>query len=426
MQIVNKPVDELIPYINNAKKHPEEQVQKIAGAIKEFGFLVPILIRPDNEIICGHGRIEAAKKAGIDSVPCIIANGLSDAQVKAFRIAENRLARSDWNDELLSLEMQHLRDVGYALPLTGFSMKEIDDIIGSTLDLGADVKSETDPRSFGDGDSNTETITKPGDIWKFGDKYRVGCLDSLSQEHVDMLLAGESPVLAVTDPPYGVCLDGNWRNSIESQTKYGGSHLRDQIANDDKIDFSQILNIFMVDVAYIWHGGKHAHIVGHGIENAGFEIIAQIIWAKNISAMSRGDYHWQHEPCYYCVRKGKQHNWQGARDQHTIWEAKVAQCTGKKNTDDWDMNDNEDKMHGHPACKPVSLYVRPILNNSMAGDLIVDAFLGSGTCVIAAHRTGRRCFGIEIMPRHCDSAIRRIIKETGIIPVNHNGKKWAE
>jgi len=392
MKIELLEIEGLKPYKLNSKKHPESQIDGIAESIRRFGFTQPIVVDKDLNIIIGHGRIEAAKKAGISKVPCLTMADLSETEVKALRLIDNRIAETSWDPELLGLDLQDLQ-FDFDPFNIDFKNLKIDPIL---IPGGAD-ENEVPPLP-------TEAKSKPGDLYVLG-KHRLLCGDSTNPQHVERLLAGVEPSLMVTDPPYGVEYDPDWRNRAErSNGKAIGGRAVGKVSNDDRVDWQAAWDLCKCEVLYVWHAGKYASKVQASLEASGFEIRSQIIWAKPRFVISRGDYHWQHEPCWYAVKKGKGGHWQGDRSQTTLWEI----AHNKSDT-------------GHGTQKPVECMRRPILNNSSPGQAIYDPFLGSGTTLIAAEETGRACLGMEIDPRYCDVIVSRWEKFTGKQAVLEDG-----
>ncbi|MCL4712802.1 MAG: site-specific DNA-methyltransferase [Pseudorhodoplanes sp.] len=382
LQVGLWPIDRLLPYAANARTHPDEQVAQIAGSIAEFGFNVPCLVDDRGVLIAGHGRILAAKRLGLQQVPIIRLGHLTDAQARAFRLADNRIAlNAGWDDELLSAELERLKEDGVALGLLGFAEDELDRLLDG-LDAGGASEEEDDVP-----EPPAEAVTQPGDLWLLG-SHRLLCGDATVATDVERLLDGKKPHLLVSDPPYGVEYDPNWRNEsgVSSTARIG------KVNNDDRADWRDAWSFFPGDVAYVWHSGIHARTVAESLDVCGFLIRAQIVWAKPRLVLSRGDYHWQHEPCFYAVRKGASGHWQGARDQTTLWTI----ATGEN-----------DEATEHGTQKPVECMRRPIVNNSARGDLVYDPFAGSGSTLIAADSVGRVCHAIEIDPRYCDVIIER-------------------
>ncbi len=380
------PVASLVPYADNARQHPPEQVAQLAASIGEFGFNVPVLVDDAGVLIAGHGRVLAARALGLAEVPAIRLAHLTEAQARAYRLADNQLALiSTWDEALLAAELRTLRTEEFDLGLIGFD--------GVTLDrlLGESAPEVTAPN--GDPDAPAPEppeapVTRPGDLWLLG-PHRLLCGDATSAADVARLLDGARPHLMITDPPYGVDYDPAWRNEAGvSATMRTG-----KVANDDRADWREAWALFPGDVAYVWHAGVHARAVIESLEAAGFAVRSQIIWAKPRFVLGRGDYHWQHEPCLYAVHKGKTGHWQGARDQATLWPIGTA--------------GDEDAATIHGTQKPVECMRRPIINNSTPGDGVYEPFCGSGSTIIAAETTGRVCYAMDIDSRYVDVAVRR-------------------
>jgi DNA modification methylase len=383
-----RPLDLLIPYASNARTHSDAQVAEIAGSIRAFGFTNPALIAEDGTLIAGHGRVLAARKLGMTEVPTIVLHGLTETQRRALVLADNRIAlNAGWDQQLLALELHDLQEAGFDLGLTGFDAGELRSLMDDGPATGL-----TDENAVPE--APVEPITRPGDIWKLGD-HRLICGDATKVDDVARLLDGARPHLMVTDPPYGVAYDPAWRNEAGvSATRRTG-----KVANDDRVDWRDAWALFPGDVAYVWHAAIHATTVAESLIACSFGIRAQIVWSKSRFALGRGDYHWQHEPCWYAVRKGTRSHWQGARDQSTVWSIAPA--------------GNEDAATTHGTQKPVEALRRPIVNNSERGDLIYDPFAGSGTTLIAAETVGRVCLATELEPAYCDVTIERWQRFTG-------------
>ncbi len=386
LDIVYRPVEQLIPYARNSRTHTAEQVSQIAGSIQEFGFTNPVLVRETDDgvitIIAGHARCMAAERLGLKEVPTLDLNYLSEQQARAYVIADNRLAEiAGWDLEMLDLELTGLAEDGYELDLTGFDEKARNAITHELERI-----SESNQRDDEDDApaKPVDTEIQPGDVIELGN-HRLICGDATDRAVVFELMGKEKAGLMVTDPPYGVSLDANWRAAHNKQPK------RDIIRNDDRCDWREVYAQFHGDVAYVWHSGLHGDVVAEGLIGAGFEVRAQIIWSKNRFAMSRGHYHWQHEPCYYAVRKGGSGKWAGGRKQSTIWEIPIIQRL----------------EHKHPNQKPVECMRRPILNNSNPGQLVFDPFAGTGTTLVACELTGRQARLIEIDPHFCQLIVER-------------------
>jgi DNA modification methylase len=370
------PPTKLVPYARNARTHSPAQVAKVARSIVEFGFTNPILVDGDAGIIAGHARLAAALSLGLKKVPVIELTHLSEAQKRAYIIADNRLALdAGWDDDLLAEELRALNDDGFKLELMGFSDAELLELL--------------EPNGATDDDFDTmpsgPPVTKAGDVWLLG-SHRVMCGDATVAGDVAMLLAGARPHLMVTDPPYGIDYHPEWRAEVgvnKNHKKMG------KVENDARADWREAWSLFPGEITYVWHSGCFASLVQESLESMGFEIRAQIIWSKDRFALSRGDYHWQHEACWYAVRAGKAGRWAGGRSQSTVWQIPARDDSG------------------HSTQKPVECMRRPVLNNSKAGDSVYDPFLGSGTMVVACDTCGRQCLAMEIDPTYVDVAVRR-------------------
>ncbi len=374
-------VSDLVPYARNSRTHSDEQVAKIAASIKEWGFTNPVLVDPDGGIIAGHGRLMAAQRLGLDDVPCIIADGWTEAQKRAYIIADNRLALdAGWDDEMLKVELGELSDLDFDLALTGFESGEIDAMLADEPNEGL-----TDPDEIPE--SPAEPVTVLGDVWLLG-RHRIICGDSTSADTVGALLGDVKPHLMVTDPPYGVEYDASWR---EDAGAAGSGTAKGKVLNDDRCDWREAWAIFPGDVAYVWHADKFSPVVAESLESVGMLMRNMIIWAKSSLVMSRGDYHSQHEPCWYAVRKGRKGHYDGGRKQSTLWQ----------------IDKPRKSETGHSTQKPVECMKRPIENNSSPGQAVYEPFSGSGTTIIAGEMTGRHIYAIELNPAYVDVAIKR-------------------
>lgn len=395
LKIISLPIDKLIPYINNSRTHSDAQIKTIAGSIKEFGFNDPIAIDAINGIIAGHGRLEAAKLLGFKEVPTIQLGHLTREQQKAYVLAHNRIALdAGWDNELLKIELQELKDAGFDVSKTGFQDAEVEALINPEI-INEGLKDDDAIPAI----DHFPVIVR-GDIWVLGN-HRVRCGDSTNPLDVQELCKEFKPNLMVTDPPYEVNYDPMWRDEAELGV---GERSTGKVENDHQVDWTDAYSLFTGDVVYVWHAGVHGGSVATHLQNCDFDIIAQLIWVKQHFALSRGDYHWQHEPCWYGVRKGKKHNWQGARDQATTWEIMNNNAFG---------NANPEKTWGHGTQKPIECMARPIQNNSKPNDYIYDPFGGSGTTLIACEKFGRKCLMMEISPLYVEVIIKRWQDFTG-------------
>ena len=380
------PTATLLPYARNARTHAPAQIAQLAASMREWGFTIPVLVDENLTIIAGHGRVLAAQKLGFESVPVMVARGWTDGQIKAYRIADNQLAlNAAWDDAMLGLDLAELE--AQLQHLTGLADAQIASLLAHTQQ-GLTDPDEVPPLP-------EQPIARPGDLWRCG-KHRILCGDATNAEDVAKLLGGVKPNLMVTDPPYGVEYDADWRNRADRANgkPYGASAIR-PVPNDERIDWRDAYALFPGQIAYVWHAGRHASEVQRSLEAATFAIRCQIVWAKTRFVISRGDYHWQHEPCWYAVRK-KGH-WTGDRSQSTLWTI-----------------DHQVSETGHSTQKPVECMRRPIVNNSSPGQAVYDPFLGSGTTVIAAEMEGRSAFCLEISPAYVDVAVQRWQNFTGL------------
>jgi len=398
------PLARLQPYARNAKVHGVDQVARIAASMTEFGWTVPCLVAEDGELIAGHGRVLAATQLGLTEAPVIVLGHLTEAQRRAYRIADNKLTElGTWDEALLSAELNELLAEDFDLSLVGFDDTELDQLLSGIDEDG------TGPQEGEDDVPETpeDPISRPGDLWVLGN-HRLLCGDSTVATDVERLLGRVKPLLMVTDPPYGVEYDPAWRNKVGAAT----TRRTGKVLNDDRADWREAWALFPGDVAYVWHGALHAATVAESLKASDFTVRSQIIWAKDRLVLSRGDYHWQHEPCWYAVRKTGKGHWAGDRKQTTLWQI---------------ANKDQDADTVHGTQKPVECMRRPILNNSSPGQAIYEPFMGSGTTLIAAETTGRVCLGIELNPAYVDVAVSRWQQFTGQMAVlDGTGQTFAE
>lgn len=389
-KVERRKVSELVPYARNARTHTPEQVSQIAASIKEWGWTVPVLVDEKGGIIAGHGRVLAAQKLGIADVPAMTAAGWTEAQKRAYVLADNKLAlNAGWDTDLLKVELTELADLDFDMPLIGFNDDELAALLADKTDGLTDPDEVPEPP--------VNPVTVEGDVWLLG-KHRIICGDSTKADDVAKALNGVEPHLMVTDPPYGVEYDPDWRNHAHrSDGTPIGASAKGTVRNDDKADWREAWALFPGDVAYVWHADQHAKTVVESLEAADFKIRTQIIWAKQQFAIGRGDYHHQHEPCWYAVKKGKAGHYVGGRKQSTLWEIDKPQ---KSET-------------GHGTQKPVECMKRPIENNSSPGQAVYEPFSGSGTTIIAGEMTGRSVHAIELNPAYVDVAVKRWQDFTG-------------
>lgn len=396
------PIDRLIPYARNPRKN-DKAVDRMCASIREFGFKVPCLVRSSGEVVDGHLRLKAARKLGMAEVPVILCDEWTPAQVKAFRLMVNRsVTWADWDEELLALELQEIQALDFDLELTGFDVPEIDHL----LDLPGDEQDALTPPL------PAVAIPRPGDLWLLGE-HRLLCGDATSPEAVKRLLLGRKPLLMVTDPPYGIELDSEWRDRAglnkcgpaePSYLKRTEGHRNTTISSDTRADWSEAFALIpSLEVAYVWHASSFTREVLDGLLRIGFLHHQQIIWNKGRTVLTRTHYWFQHEPCWY-VRK-KNAPWYGTPGENsTIWDSPSPKFI---------MAGSDEEKFDHPTQKPLEVMRRPIVNHTRHGELVYDPFLGSGTTLIAAAQTGRVCYGLELDPKYVDVIIRRWQETSG-------------
>lgn len=380
MKIVEKNINEIKPYEKNPRKN-DEAVKYVMESIKQFGFKVPIVIDKDNVIVCGHTRYKASQKLGIEVIPCVIADDLKDEQIKAFRLADNKVSeKADWDFDLLN--------------------EEIDDILDIDMqDFGFDLS------AFSDGEEETEVIEdevpeevetrcKAGDIWKLG-RHRLMCGDSTSIDDVEKLMGGVQADLLLTDPPYNVNYEGKTKDKLKiqndkwSDTEAFRQFLRDAFSAADAV-------MKPGAVFYIWHADSEGYNFRGACLDVDWKVRQCIIWNKNAMVMGRQDYQWKHEPCLYGWKDGAGHLWASDRKQTTVIEFNKPQ-----------------RSDLHPTMKPVGLFDYQIKNNTKGGDIVLDLFGGSGTTIIACEQNGRVCYSMELDPHYIDVIIQRWENFTG-------------
>ncbi|WP_370839073.1 site-specific DNA-methyltransferase [Phascolarctobacterium faecium] len=376
--------EKLVPYVNNARTHSAEQIMKLRSSLREFGFINPIIIDKDYNIIAGHGRLMAAKDEGIREVPCVFVDYLTEAQKKAYILADNRMALdAGWDEELLKVEIEALQAEDFDLGLTGFDEKEL----ASFFDADNDVHED----DFDvDAELEKPPVTKTGDVWLLG-RHRLVCGDSTKEETYTTLMKGEQANLVVTDPPYNVNYQGT-----------AGKIKNDNLQNDQFYTF--LLSAFTCmekamakDASiYVFHADTEGLNFRKAFDAAGFYLSGTCIWKKQSLVLGRSPYQWQHEPCLYGWKKNGKHQWYSDRKQTTIWEF-----------------DKPQKNGDHPTMKPVPLIAYPIKNSSMTNCIVLDPFGGSGSTLIACEQTGRICRTIELDEKYCDVIVKRYIEQVG-------------
>ena len=384
------PISELKEYEYNPRRISDTEFNKLVASIKEDGYHQRIIVNQDNVIIGGHQRKKALLEAGLkesDIVEVLIPDRkLNKEELDRINIRDN-LTFGEYDFDILSDRFDIDTLIDFGMPedmLIGFGDDELLDILDDEI---TEEPSE-------------EPKAKEGDIYILGN-HRLMCGDSTNPQHVDKLLNGAKPILMVTDPPYGVNYKPEWRNEVREGND---SKNLGKVLNDDRYDWSDTYSLFTGDIAYIWHSSLYTHKFAESIERCGFELVSLIIWNKQHFVLSRGDYHNKHEPLWYAVRKGQniKHNWQGRRDQSTVWDIDNILTQSIK----------EDQT-GHSTQKPLECMMRPILNNSKKGQSVYDPFGGSGTTLIACEKSDRSCYMMELSPAYVDIIIARWEKETG-------------
>jgi DNA modification methylase len=387
-------IEKLRPYEGNARAHSDEDVDKVVDSMGRWGVTFPILVDEEGEVIAGHLRLRASQKRGLRRVPVVVARGWTEDDKRGYRLADNQLAaRATWDKGALHEELRALEREGFDLGLLGFEALDLKQLFA---DCAANALGDPDLIP----EVSEQPVTLRGDIWSMDD-HLVHCGDSTNAADVAAVVGHLTPLLMVTDPPYGVEYDPALRGRKDRKRSLRSTG---KVLNDDRADWREAWAHFPGVVVYIWHSALHGAVVAESLLASGFELRAQIIWAKQHFAFGRGDYHWQHEACFYAVRKGSRSHWNGDRKQTTLWEV--------SNNNPFGNNDRE-QVWGHGTQKPVEVMRRPIVNNSKPGDIVYDPFLGSGTTLIAAEMTGRRCVGLELSPVYVDVIVKRWQAYTG-------------
>ena len=393
------PLDKLVPYQNNARTHSPEQINKLRSSLREFGFINPVIIDRDYGIIAGHGRAIAAREEGIKEVPCVFADHLTEAQKKAYIIADNRMALdAGWDEELLRIEIEELQGMDFDPLLTGFDEKELSKL----FDDGKEAK---DDDFDVDAELQKPTLSKAGDVWTLG-RHRLVCGDSTKPETYEVLMDGRKANLVVTDPPYNVDYKGT-----------AGKIKNDNMASEKFFDFLfdafSCMEKVMADDAsiYVFHADTEGLNFRKAFDAAGFYLSGCCIWKKPSLVLGRSPYQWQHEPVLYGWKKNGKHQWYSDRKQTTIWEFEKSKKNGE-----------------HPTMKPIPLLCYPITNSSMSNTLVLDPFGGSGSTLIACEQTDRSCATIELDEKFCDVIVNRYIELVGTaekVSVLRNGQTFS-
>lgn len=398
MQLV--PVSKLVPYVNNARTHSPEQVMKLRSSLREFGFINPIIIDRDYGIIAGHGRLLAAKEEGITEVPCVFVDYLTEAQKKAYILADNRMVMdAGWDEELLRVEIEALQGEAFDVSLTGFDEMELADLFKDGSDSGAedddyDLSAALEKAAF----------VERGDIWTVG-RHRLMCGDATSAEDVAALMDDRKANLILTDPPYGVSFKSSSGLTIQN----------DSMKNEEFYNF--LLSAFenMADhlekggAAYVFHADTEGLNFRRAFIDAGFHLAGCCIWVKDSLVLGRSDYQWQHEPVLYGFMQNGKHPWYSDRKQTTIWNF----VKPKRNAN-------------HPTSKPLDLLGYPIGNSTQENAIVIDTFGGSGSTLMACEQINRTCCTMELDEKYASVILRRYVDDTGDtdgVYVLRNGEK---
>ena len=384
-RVERRPISELIPYARNARTHSEAQIAQIAASMCEWGWTNPVLIDPEGQILAGHGRVLAARTLGYKECPVMIADGWTQAQKRAYTLADNQLAlNASWDEQLLRLEIADLQELGFELDLTGFDADEL-------LEIMAGEETTTEGNADEDiaPDVPETPVSQPGDVWVCG-KHRVLCGDSTDAASYIVLMTGEKAAMVFCDPPYGV----NYANSPKDKLR--GTHrpiLNDNLGEDFEPFLKAALTPMIAHCTgaiYIAMSSSELDTLQTAFRAAGGKWSTFIIWAKNTFTLGRSDYQRQYEPILYGWPEGAKRHWCGDRDQSDVWQIKKPH-----------------KNDLHPTMKPVDLVERAIRNSSRPGDVVMDPFGGSGTTLIAAEKSGRQARLIELDPKYVDVIVRR-------------------
>ena len=398
MQLI--PLGKLVPYVNNARTHSPEQLAKLRSSLREFGFINPVIIDRDFNVIAGHGRIAAAKEEGITEVPCVFVDYLTEAQKKAYILADNRMALdAGWDEELLRIEIESLQGADFDVSLTGFGEDEIADLFSG--DGEKDVKDDDFDLSAA---LEKAAFVERGDIWTVG-RHRLMCGDATSAEDMAALMDGKKANLIVTDPPYNVAFKSGSGLSIQNDSMENGEF------------YTFLYNSFQNMAEYLEKGGAayvfHADTEGLNFRkafvDAGFHLAGVCIWVKNSLVLGRSDYQWQHEPVLYGFLKNGKHPWYSDRKQTTIWNY-----------------DKPKRNKNHPTSKPLDLLGYPICNSSQENAIVLDTFGGSGSTMMACEQTNRICHMMELDEKYASVILRRYVEDTGDsenVYVVRNGEK---
>jgi DNA modification methylase len=378
-------IDKLIPYVNNARTHSPEQINKLRSSLREFGFVNPVIIDKEFNIIAGHGRIMAARAEGIKEVPCVLADYLTEAQKKAYILADNRMAMdAGWDEEMLKVELEALEGESFDLSLTGFDEKELSDLFKEEHDVeddDYDLTTALEKASF----------VERGDRWVVG-RHVLYCGDATDPEDVNKLMQDKRGNLILTDPPYGVSFCSSAGLKIQN----------DSLKNEDFYNFllkafnNMVAHVETGVSAYVFHADTEGLNFRTAFIDAGFHLAGCCIWKKDSLVLGRSDYQWQHEPILYGFLKNGTHRWYSDRKQTTIWEFAKPK-----------------RSENHPTSKPLNLLSYPIQNSSQENAIVIDTFGGSGSTLMACELTNRICYTMELDEKYASVILRRYVDNCG-------------
>lgn len=388
------PISKLMPYANNARTHSKEQIKQLRASFREFGFVNPVIVDRDFGIIAGHGRVLAAKEEGLSEVPCIFADHLTEAQKKAYILADNQLAlNAGWDNELLALEFSDLKDLGFDLELTGFDTNDIEKMLASNNESEAQEDDDFEV----DSELAKPTISQLGDLWFLG-RHRLLCGDALIPSNADTLMDGKKARLIITDLPYNVAYNAKGNKNHPSWKK------RETIMNDDmpQEKFHEFLNKAFANMRRIAENGCMiyafmsaqewgAHM--QALQDCGFHWSSTIIWNKDSLVLSRKDFHTKYEPIWYGWADGA---------------PRLCPLNDRKQSDVWDVP-RPKRSESHPTMKPIPLLSIAMKNSSKESDTVIDFFGGSGSTLITAEQLGRTCCSMELSPKYVDVIVNRYI-----------------
>ena len=397
MELVD--IEKLIPYVNNTRTHSPEQITKLRSSLREFGFVNPVLVDKEYNVIAGHARLAAAKEEGLSKVPCVFVEHLTDPQKKAYIIADNRMALDGgWDNDLLRVELEALQGEDFDILLTGFDESELSKL----FDEGNDAKED----DFDvDAELEKPCFSRQGDVWHLG-RHRLVCGYSTNPETYEKLMDGVKANLVITDPPYNVNYEGT-----------AGKIKNDNMENDKFYQFLLAAYKCMFDAMsddasiYVFHADTEGLNFRKAFNDAGFYLSGCCIWKKQSLVLGRSPYQWQHEPVLYGWKKNGKHQWYTGRKETTIWEFDKP----KKNGD-------------HPTMKPVALIAYPIMNSTMTNGVVLDPFGGSGSTLIACEQTDRICYTVELDEKFCDVIVNRYIEQAGTdtdVFVERDGERYT-